>query len=188
MKRWFTYKHEQSPAHNLNRLRLHLNKASQSTMMQLGNWLGEEVKVTGTPDAENLCFTMTFVHERLDTLGQADLIFKGARAVPVGVRTRVHTVCWGASDESEDVEERRTMMEKIHKKALNLFILRSRWRIFYYRGEELLHSWTMIDDNMTRVKSTAYRESPPEADMIKLVTPKGKALIRTEKKQWTHEG
>jgi hypothetical protein len=41
---------------------------------------------------------------------------------------------------------------------------------------------------MTRVKTTAFHGAPTGSDMIKLVTPKGRTLIRTEKKHWAREG
>jgi hypothetical protein len=188
MGKWFTYKQEESPERNFQRLRFYLHKASQSTLMLLENWLGSEVKVTGAADAHSLRFIMTFEHERLGKLGQVDLVFKGGRAAPAGVSARVCTGNWDSPDEQEDVDARKAMIGRIYEKARSLFILRLRWHISYYSGGEPLHSWVMIDDDIARVKSIACRESPPGTDMIKLVTPRGQTLIRTEKKQWAREG
>ncbi|MDR1206453.1 MAG: hypothetical protein LBL26_13405 [Peptococcaceae bacterium] len=190
MKRLFTYKHGLSPEYNIKRLKRHLAQESQAAMVMLARWLGDDTEITGEADAENLRFTMTFAHKRLGTLGRLDLIFESERVLPREVDASVCIGACGVPDRPEDVDERRVMMWKIYRRTRNLLVLKSCWRILYYRGGELLESRDVIDDNMARVKGMAYRGSPPGSDMIKLVPPKGKGrtLIRTAKKQWVHEG
>ncbi|MDR1205978.1 MAG: hypothetical protein LBL26_10950 [Peptococcaceae bacterium] len=184
------YKPDLPPEYNTQRLERYIAQASNPTMAHLSNWLGEETEIKGCADARNMLFTMTFTHARLGTLGQVDLVFESDRALPGKVETRVYSGGWGAPAAPEELDERRAIMRKINKKAVRQFILKSRWSIFYYSGEELLESWTVIEVSITRVKSMAYHRSPPGTDMIKLVPPKGqgRTLIRTAKKQWVHEG
>lgn len=62
-----------------------------------------------------------------------------------------------------------------------------RWLVSYYAGGRLTGTREIIDVDLgalMRVKTRAYHGAPPGTDMITLVTPEGKALLRTEKKHW----
>jgi hypothetical protein len=190
MKKLFKHDYKLMPGDNSRKLENYITQRSQSTKMRLENWLGGEVKITGGADAEKMRYVMAFIHERLGPLGEVDLIFEGEHAMPRWAVCRV----WSESDsryipwEQTYGGERKDMMKEIRKKAERMFAVKQRWRISYYSGKELLESRTVVDDNMTRVKTIAYHGAPPGSDMIKLVTPKGKTLIRTEKKHWVKEG
>jgi hypothetical protein len=176
------------PEDNYNKLNNYIAGKSRLTMERLGNWLGREVKIIGDADAENMRYIMTFIHTRLGPLGEVDLIFESEYAIPRWAVCRV----WSGSEyvhfEQAHVSKRKEMMSDIRKKAKSMFAVKQRWHVSYYSGKDLLESRTVTDDDMARVKTAAYRGAPPGADMIKLVTPKGKTLIRTEKKRWVREG
>jgi hypothetical protein len=44
-----------------------------------------------------------------------------------------------------------------------------------------------INETMKKVVHAAYSEAPPNADTIKLISPKGNTLIREENKRWIKE-
>jgi hypothetical protein len=183
----FKYRQDLPPECNIRRLERHIVQASNPTVTHLRNWLGEETEIKGRADARNMIFTITFNHRCLGALGQVDLVFEGERAMPSDVSVRIRLS--DAPGEPAGVDERIVMMRKIYNKAVKQFVMKLRWRILYYSGEELLESRIVIDDRITSVKGLAYHNSPPGTDMIKLIPPKGQGgtLIRTAKKRWARE-
>jgi hypothetical protein len=181
---------ESFPEHSALWLRRHIILASQPTLALLEDWLGGEAEIKERADERKMTFTMTFIHRRLGTLGELDLVYGGRQALPRGVNARICIGDGGVPDEPAHVGKRRAMMEEIYSKAQKQFILRLRWGIFYYWRDRLLESRTVAGDNITKVKDLAYRGRPRGTDMIKLVPPKGQGgtLIYTEDKQWVSEG
>ena len=116
-------------------------------------------------------------------------MFEGIHALPAGVRCRVRTGKTGTPDELRDVAARKAVMGNVYRNARRFFIRKMlHWRVTYHCGEEPLGSRDIYgDDDMAKVKSIAYHGWPPGSDMIKPVTPEGKTLIRTAKKQRAHE-
>jgi hypothetical protein len=190
MKRGFKYTGKILSERGLKRLAGFLADRASSVKGRLGIWLGEEVKITGKADPGKLLYTLTFIDLKLGPVGQADLIFAGKDVLPSDVRFRVYAGQAGdactAPGSDPCIEERKAMMKRISEKTEELFIQRVLWRVSYHSGGELIGTKEIIDidADMTRVKTKAYDGAPPGTDMIKLVTPDGKALFRTEKKHW----
>jgi hypothetical protein len=175
----FIRKPQHTPEENRARLILYLTEKSCPVMAQLQNWLGRDVKIMGCADPEALTYTMEFSGRNLGTLGQICLKFGGEYVSPTGLECSFYT---GVIERSE---ERVAIMKEIDKKTRELFHRNTRWVIRFFRGDELLETRSVIDENIVRVKGSAYKTAPEGTDMIKLRKPNGKTLIRTKKKHWT---
>jgi hypothetical protein len=190
MGRRLAYSIEQLSEQDLQILRPHIEETSRPVMKRLENWLGGEVKVEGKEDAEHLRFTMTFTHECLGLLGQVNLIFEEGSLSPLPFRVTKTLALTGVLDTPEEraaARKRKAALNKILGETKKLFIVKPPWRILYYRGGELIEMRSKTNETMKKVARAAYSEAPPGADTVKLMSPKGKTLIRKENKQWVRE-
>jgi hypothetical protein len=175
----FIRKQWKTPEENRARLIRYLKAKSGSVEARLKNWLGEDVKITSCADPETLTYTMEFSGRGLGTLGRICLKYGGDYVSPTGLD------CSFYAGEMERSGERAAIMKEIDQKTRELFHRNTRWVIRFFRGDELLETRNVIDENIVRVKCIAYTTAPEGTDMIKLRKPNGKILIRTEKKHWT---
>jgi hypothetical protein len=160
-----------------------LNARSLSIKERLHNWLGEDVKIPGFVDAENLKYTMVFLSKKLGMLGSLELIYGGYQVSPAELK-RV-----AADGGPQGGEEREALMDEIYNKALSMFHCRP-WKVFYYREGESLGTLEFLDEYSRRAKKFACRSAPPGCDMIKLLTPQGKVMVKTdmdESGKWERE-
>jgi hypothetical protein len=131
------------------------------------------VRILGEPDAENRKYTMAFVSGELGPVGRLDLIYGGQHASPADVR-------YGVYADGEGVEEREALMKEIYNKARGMFRCGMYWQASYYREGEEIGTLEFIDEYSRRARNTAFRKAPPGCDAIKLRTPHGKVMVKTE--------
>jgi hypothetical protein len=59
-----------------------------------------------------------------------------------------------------------------------------KWTASYYGGGSVIRTLEIQEEDAFRAKSIAYHSAPEGSDMIKLLSPDGKTLVRTSRKHW----
>jgi hypothetical protein len=180
LKKGYRHNPAISPERDRQHLEIHLKAKSLSMKTRLGDWLGEDVKISSFVDAENMKYTMVFLSKKFGRLGSLELIYGGYHVSPLELR------CVLSDEGPKGREEREALMKKIYDRARNMFHCQQ-WQVYYYRDGEEIGTLEFNDEYSRRARNTAFHRAPPGCDTIELLTPKGKIMVKTdmdESGQW----